>query len=388
MSSRRARRDVVEDDRLVGGGGDGLVVARACPRRFGLDVVRRDDEHRVDAELGRLLGHPHRVARCRSSPLPAIDRRPLRPLRARPARRRAGAPRRSSVAASPVEPHATTPSDPCSQTWRCSGDERLLVDAAVRVERRDDRGEDRAQGHDWTVRAAGWRRALPERVAARHAPARLPGGRRRLALGLVEQRVALGLRRLAGLGGLHGLGGPAAAGVTGSASGSPGGGAAAGSAAAGGAAAAGAGGASALWGAFTGRPCLSYSTAGPPCCWPLALALVEVLLDLVQLLLRLLGHLLGLVHESHGRSIPESLSRRTRARRARARPASAAALDACEVLARLGEHLRSGRRRPRAPRSPRRPSRGPRGWPRARARARPSAPRAARAPRRPRSSSR
>ena len=52
-----------------------------------------------------------------------------------------------------------------------------------------------------------------------------------------------------------------------------------------------------------GRPCWSYSTAGAGRL-PLLLAGVELLLRLVELGLRLLGHLLGLVQETHGDSQP------------------------------------------------------------------------------------
>ena len=55
-----ARGDVVGDDRAVGGLGDRLEV-RDDPALRRLVVVRRDDEQRVDAERGGLLGEMDRV---------------------------------------------------------------------------------------------------------------------------------------------------------------------------------------------------------------------------------------------------------------------------------------------------------------------------------------
>src|SRR3954454_11374105 len=56
-----ARRDVVEDDRHVGGLGH-LLVVPDDPPPIGLVVVRGDAEDGVDAQGGRTLGHVHRVA--------------------------------------------------------------------------------------------------------------------------------------------------------------------------------------------------------------------------------------------------------------------------------------------------------------------------------------
>ena len=59
---RRAAGDVVENDRPVGGGCGGLEMgAQAAPVR--LDVIGRDDQHRVDADLTGPLSQLDRVAR-------------------------------------------------------------------------------------------------------------------------------------------------------------------------------------------------------------------------------------------------------------------------------------------------------------------------------------
>ena len=63
-----AARDVVEDDRQVGRGGDRLNVRDDAALR-GLVVVRRHDEHAVDTDLGRPFGQMDRVCgRVRTRP--------------------------------------------------------------------------------------------------------------------------------------------------------------------------------------------------------------------------------------------------------------------------------------------------------------------------------
>ena len=90
--------------------------------------------------------------------------------------------------------------------------------------------------------------------------------------------------------------------------------------------------------AATGRPCLSYSTAGPAAPGCAALARVELPLHLVELGLRLLGHLLGLVQESHAESSLGSPPRRRQLNPTAARCAFKASVKrrgTCGVLALL-----------------------------------------------------
>ena len=184
-----------------------------------------------------------------------------------------------SVGASPVVPHATIAVRAVLAHVAVQRDERVLVEAQVVVERRDDRRQDGAELCH-----------LAERVAARHAAAGRPAG----GLRSVSSRSGspcVGVARRLG----RGLGVGAAAGAVGSAlSGSP-------SARRGRPAAS--AGRSAARRRRSARPCSSYSTAwpAPAADPPAALLLVEVLLDLVELGLCLLGELLGLVEETHAR---------------------------------------------------------------------------------------
>ena len=114
-------RDVVDDDRLVAGGGDRLEVLDD-PARRRLVVVRRDDEEAVDAELVRLLGEVHRV-RGRVRAGAGDHRRPVADLV-----HRRGAELEllvvGRVGDSPVVAATTSPSGPCRSTWRASARNR------------------------------------------------------------------------------------------------------------------------------------------------------------------------------------------------------------------------------------------------------------------------
>ena len=134
-----ALRDVVEHDRPVGGAAD-LAVVRHDPAAVGTVVIRVDRQQSVDAELARRRGQVDGVARVVGADA-GDDRRALGTLGHRERdhaevllvgeRRRLprGAADDEAVRAVGVQ-------------VRHEGHERLLVDGAVRVKRRDDGGED------------------------------------------------------------------------------------------------------------------------------------------------------------------------------------------------------------------------------------------------------
>ena len=80
-----------------------------------------------------------------------------------------------SVEASPVVPQTTKPSEPLAARWCISDDERVLVDAQLLVERRDDGGDDGAEvGHlaQYLRRRSGRSRARRTSLSPRTAGAR------------------------------------------------------------------------------------------------------------------------------------------------------------------------------------------------------------------------
>ncbi len=159
----RAAGDVVEDDRPVGGLRDLLEVAHdAAP--VGAHVVGRHRQHRVRAERGRPLGELDRMVRVvgsdagddRAASAHLLDRELDHPevLLIGQGRRLAGGPAHHQPVGAAVH----------KVVHQRHG--RVLVDAQVRVERRDHRGQDRSQvarhGVIIAIRPEG--RALPVRA--------------------------------------------------------------------------------------------------------------------------------------------------------------------------------------------------------------------------------
>ena len=132
-----AARDVVDDHRLVGGGGDLLEVADDCPLRR-LVVVRRHDEDRVDAEPRAPLRQGRGVAGvvgagARDDGRAVTDRVDGGSRRARASpRRSASGSRRSS--------RRRRPRPSRCRRGRSQARGTFEVDRAVRVERRHHRG--------------------------------------------------------------------------------------------------------------------------------------------------------------------------------------------------------------------------------------------------------
>src|SRR3954451_1003401 len=140
-----ARRDVVQDDRHVGGLGD-LLVVPDDPTPVGLVVVRGDAQDGVDTERGGALGQVDGVPRVVGADArgdadaggPLLDGQldDAQVLLVAQRRRLAGG-AADDEAVRPVGGEVLQ-----------EVDERLLVDVEVVVERRDDRGEDGTQpGH-------------------------------------------------------------------------------------------------------------------------------------------------------------------------------------------------------------------------------------------------
>ena len=137
-----AGRDVVDDDRQVADGSDRLEVLDDAARRR-LVVVRRHDEDRVDARLARALGQVDGMRRrVRARPgddggavshLVDRDAEELDPLVVGERRRLAGRAGDDEAVAAVL--HQVPRHRP----------ERVVVDLAVRVERRDDSGQDLAE---------------------------------------------------------------------------------------------------------------------------------------------------------------------------------------------------------------------------------------------------
>ena len=108
-------RDVVDDDRPVGGGRDRLGMSHD-PARGRLVVVRRDDEEAVDAELVSLPGQWTECA-VEYVPVPAITVA-RSPTASTAAAKRDSRSSSLSVGASPVVPATTTPSEPSRRDGR------------------------------------------------------------------------------------------------------------------------------------------------------------------------------------------------------------------------------------------------------------------------------
>ncbi len=132
--------DVVEHDRKVGGGGDGLVVALEA-ERAGAVVVGRHRDDRVGAQRARPFGQEHRVARVVGARA-GDDRLARRALGDRQLDQRelllVGERRGLAGGGGDHEAVRAVRSEVVHQRH-----ERLLVDTQLRVERRHDRRQNR-----------------------------------------------------------------------------------------------------------------------------------------------------------------------------------------------------------------------------------------------------